>query len=301
MIYRTDMAMEAAKADGNMDGVRVSRRDECGIDVTTVEITTMKAASRLAKPVGKYVTLESNQLRDGDIDARASMADALSSEIRAMVGEISEDSCVLVAGLGNRMVTPDSLGPRVIENILVTRHIFENFSDEAENMRSVCAIAPGVLGVTGIETAEMLKCVAKAVKPSKIICVDALAALSSARIGTAVQVCDTGIEPGSGVGNRRSALNKESLGADVIAIGMPTVIYAATLARDAFIATRESMTDGEIEALEASFMKGEAGEMIVTPREIDALIENAADILSSAINRALQTEMSASDIDIMMK
>ena len=205
-------------------------------------------------------------------------------------------------GLGNRMVTPDSLGPLTADRVLVTRHIFSEMPQYAdERLRSVCALAPGVLGVTGIETAEMLESIVRKIQPGCVICVDALAARAMGRIGGAVQITDTGIQPGSGVGNRRMALNKESLGVDVIAVGIPTVIYAATLARDAFAMLDKSAGEEALMGLEKELMGGPGGDMIVTPREIDALIKDSAGMIAAGINRALQPELSDMEIMAMME
>lgn len=208
----------------------------------------------------------------------------------------------LVVGLGNRMVTPDSLGPLTVDRILVTRHIFSGMPEYADDrMRSVCALAPGVLGVTGIETAEMLESIVRKIKPACVICVDALAARATGRIGGAIQITDTGIQPGSGVGNRRMALNRDTLGVDVIAVGMPTVIYAATLARDAFAMLDDTAGDEALMKLERELMGGPGGDMIVTPREIDGLIKDSAGMIAAGINRALQPELSDSEIMAMME
>ena len=298
---RTDLAMEAADGLGNLPGVRVSHWENAGVDVTEVVISDLKSATRLGKPMGNYITLESQAVMDRDAEARMAMSLMIGEEIARMVGDTSEGT-VLVAGLGNRMVTPDSLGPLTVDRLLVTRHIFRELPEFAdERMRSVCAISPGVMGVTGIETAEMLESVVKMVEPKCVICVDALAARAVGRIGGAVQIADTGIQPGSGVGNRRAALNREKLGVEVIAIGMPTVIYAATLARDAFSALAgQEAGEEELSRMEAGLMDGPGGDLIVTPREIDGLIKDSAGMIAMGINRALQPELSDSEIMAMM-
>ena len=298
---RTDLAMEAADGLGNLPGVRVSHWENAGVDVTEVVISDLKSATRLGKPMGNYITLESRAVMDRDAEARMAMSLMIGEEIARMVGDTG-DGTVLVAGLGNRMVTPDSLGPLTVDRLLVTRHIFRELPEFAdERMRSVCAIAPGVMGVTGIETAEMLESIVKTVQPKCVICIDALAARAVGRIGGAVQIADTGIQPGSGVGNRRAALNREKLGVEVIAIGMPTVIYAATLARDAFSALAgQEAGDEELSRMEAGLMDGPGGDLIVTPREIDGLIKDSAGMIAMGINRALQPELSDSEIMAMM-
>lgn len=298
---RTDLAMEAADGLGSMPGVKVSHWENAGVDVTEVVISDQKSASRLGKPMGNYITLESQAVRDRDAEARMAMSLTIGEEVARMVGD-PEGKTVLVVGLGNRMVTPDSLGPATVDRMLVTRHIFQELSSYAdERLRSVCAVAPGVLGVTGIETAEMLESIVSSVRPKCVICVDALSARAAGRIGGTVQIADTGIRPGSGVGNRRAALTKERLGVDVIAIGMPTVIYAATLARDAFSSlSGHDASDEELARLESGLMDGPGGDLIVTPREIDGLIKDSAGMIAMGINRALQPELSDEEIMAMM-
>lgn len=298
---RTDLAMESIGDAGAIPGVKVNHWENAGVNVTEVKITDQKSAVRLGKPIGTYITLESQAVRKRDLEARVGMASMLGEEIARMVGEVA-DKPVMVVGLGNRMITPDALGPLTVDRTLVTRHIFSELPQYAdERMKSVCAIAPGVLGVTGIETAEMLESIITRVDPACVVCIDALAARSSERIGAAVQIADTGIQPGSGVGNHRAALTREKLGVPVVAVGMPTVIYAATLARDAFelLASSEVGEDG-LRRLERELMDSPGGDMIVTPREIDELIKDAASMIASGINRALQPEMSEEEIAAMM-
>ena len=172
-------------------------------------------------------------------------------------------------------------------------------------MNSVCAVAPGVLGITGIESMELVEALVRSVQPRAILCVDSLAARDSRRIGCTIQLTDTGIQPGAGVGNHRRPLTRDSVGVPVISVGMPTVVYAATLARDAFawLADRQGDSDAHEEALadmERTLLGGDIGEMIVTPREIDAIIQDASGIIASAINRALQPTLSDAEITAMM-
>ena len=209
----------------------------------------------------------------------------------------------MVVGLGNRFITPDSLGPGVVDRTLATRHLMNEY--RSSNLRSVCAVAPGVLGVTGIESMELVEALARTLQPRVVLCVDSLAARDSRRIGSTIQLTDTGIQPGAGVGNHRRPLTRDSVGVPVISVGMPTVVYAATLARDAFawLADRQGDSDAHEEALadmERTLLGGDIGEMIVTPREIDAIIQDASGIIASAINRALQPTLSDAEIAAMM-
>ena len=297
---RTDLAIESAGDTHGLPGVKVNHWETGDIRVTEVKVTDLKSAVQLGKPVGNYITLESIGVKHRNVDSRLAMSAILGEEIARML-PVGEGS-VLVAGLGNRMVTPDSLGPLTVDNILVTRHIFSQLPQLAdERLRSVCALAPGVLGVTGMETAEMLASIVQSVKPVCVVCVDALAARACGRIGCAVQITDTGIQPGSGVGNRRAAINKELLGVDVIAVGMPTVIYAAALARDAFAILDDSAGEEALMRLEEELMGGPGGDLIVTPRDIDGIIKDSAGMIAAGINRALQPEMSDGEIMAMME
>jgi len=296
---RTDLAMETFDPSGDFPGVQVNHWDATDVRMTEVVIQDPQAAEQLGKPCGVYLTMECGLLREQDPEARVAMAALLGEELGRMI-RADDSAPVLVIGLGNRFITPDSLGPLTVDRTLVTRHMTgEGFAPE--HMRAVSAVAPGVLGVTGVETAEMVSALVQRVKPQAVICIDALAARDSARIGSTIQLADTGIQPGAGVGNRRSPLTKETLGVDVIAVGMPTVVYAATLARDAFAALSEKDTDDEaLAAIERDLLGRDVGDMIVTPREIDAIVKNAAGMIASGINRALHPRLSDAEIAAMM-
>jgi len=303
---RTDLAMEAFE---NMDagavpGIEVSHWDADGVAVTEVLVTENNAARQLGKPKGAYLTLECPLLRKRDADARLAVASMLAEELARLIPEGDGHAPVLVAGLGNREITPDALGPSVVDRTLVTRHVMGAPWSQS-SLNSVCAVAPGVLGVTGIETMELLESLVRAIAPRAVLCIDSLAARDTRRIGCTVQLSDAGIQPGAGVGNHRKALTADSVGAPVISVGMPTVIYAATLARDAF-AWLSLQQDGEevheeaLDDMEHALLGGDIGEMIVTPRDIDAIIQDAAGIIASGINRALQPNLSDAEIAAMM-
>ena len=303
---RTDLAMEAFDGQGGdaLSGVRINHWNTGDIEMTEVVISDPDSSKALEKPCGRYLTLECAGLRRRDADIRQAMAGLLAEELARMLPEAPGDACALVVGLGNRQITPDALGPAVIDRTLVTRHLPGQLYPDTD-LRPVCAVAPGVLGVTGIETMDMVESLARLTKPAAVICIDSLASRDMGRVGATLQLTDTGIQPGAGVGNHRRALTRESIGAPVIAIGMPTVIHAAALARDAFdwLNRRQGAAEADEAALsdmEQALMGGEIGEMIVTPREIDALIQDAAGIIASAVNRALQPELSDQDIAAMM-
>ena len=296
---RTDLAMEAFEDADGISGAEINRWETEGVSVTEVIIETEDAASRLGKPIGSYLTLEAPRLREHNPDVRLALANLLGEEIGRLLADLGAQSDVqrkspiLIVGLGNRMITPDSLGSAVAERIFVTRHMLEQFG---ENVQSVCAVAPGVLGVTGIETVELVEGLARKIEPRAVLCVDSLAARSADHVGTSVQLTDTGIQPGSGVGNHRKPLTHASLGCPVLAVGVPTVIHAAALARDAI-----SRLDGEshpdaYDAAEHTLMQSPLGDMIVTPREIDTLIDDAAQVLALGMNKALQPHLSDADM-----
>ena len=298
---RTDLAMESFGHGGEgMPGVHVNHWEEMGVSLTEVVVETEEASRALGKAVGVYMTLECPAIRQRDLDARLAMANLLGEEMARMLPGEGE-APVLVIGLGNRRITPDSLGPQTIDRTLVTRHMFEQLPGFAdERMRSVCALAPGVLGVTGIETMEMVEALVAKVRPRAILCVDSLAARAAGRIGTAIQLTDTGIQPGSGVGNHRRSLTRETLGVPVIAVGMPTVIYAATLTRDAMEMLSPDTAEDDLDRVEQELLTGAQGEMVVTPREIDEIISDTAGVIATAVNRALQPDLSQEEIMAMM-
>lgn len=298
---RTDLAMEAFDASGesSFPGVQVSHWDATDVRMTEVIIQDPESAQQLGKPCGTYLTMECGLLREQDPDARIAMSALLGEELARMI-RADDSAPVLVVGLGNRFITPDSLGPLTVDKTLVTRHMLTS-EFAPDGMRPVSAVAPGVLGVTGVETSEMVCALVERIQPRAVICIDALAARASSRIGSTLQLADTGIQPGAGVGNRRSPLTRDTLGVDVISVGMPTVVYAATLARDAFAALANRETDDEtLASIERELLGQDVGDMIVTPREIDAIVKNAATMIASGINRALHPLLSDADIAAMM-
>ena len=202
--------------------------------ITRVKIENEQGSEAMGKPLGYYVTLEIPHLKDKDPELAEEVSKNLADELNK-VTDIPIDATVLVIGLGNWNVTPDSLGPKVIEKLIITRHLVdfmpERFSSE-NGIRPVCAVSPGVLGITGIETGEIIKGLVEKVKPNLIIAIDALAARSMERISTTIQISDTGVYPGSGIGNKRMGITKDTLKVPVVAMGVPTVVDAATMAND---------------------------------------------------------------------
>ena len=295
---RTDMALEASQAAGSIPGVHVSQWEEESVSITEVRVETEEAAQRLGKSVGTYLTLECEGVRRRDPAAREEVQNVLGEEIARLLPPDEQGAPVLVVGLGNRRVTPDSLGPKTVDGTLVTRHLLRELPDKVdERLNPVCAIAPGVMGATGLETMETVSALVKEIHPRCLIVIDSLAARASSRVGVSIQLSDTGIQPGSGVGNHRRALNERELGVRVIALGMPTVVYAVTIARDALEILGEGETNpAALDEVTKSLFENEIGEMIVTTREVDDMIDDAAQMLAGGINRALQTALSPEEI-----
>ena len=307
---RTDMALEASQAAGSIPGVHLSQWEEESVSITEVRVETEEAAQRLGKSVGTYLTLECEGVRRRDPAAREEVQNVLGEEIARLLPPDEQGAPVLVVGLGNRHVTPDSLGPKTVDGTLVTRHLLRELPDKVdialldkraaevdERLNPVCAIAPGVMGATGLETMETVSALVKEIHPRCLIVIDSLAARASSRVGVSIQLSDSGIQPGSGVGNHRRALNERELGVRVIALGMPTVVYAVTIARDALEILGEGETNpAALDEVTKSLFENEIGEMIVTPREVDDMIDDAAQMLAGGINRALQTALSPEEI-----
>ncbi len=300
MQFRTDLAMERAAGLREISGVRMSSAQLDGFTRSEVDIDTDDAAQRLQKPCGRYITFETEPVHTLSQEARLNLSQEIADTLKALLPPFGD---VLIIGLGNRHITSDALGTRVTEKVLVTRHLKGALPGSLRGrLRGVCALAPGVLGVTGIETADMVRGTVEQTKPSAVIAVDALSARECARIGTAIQITDTGIQPGSGVGNHRAGLTRETLGVPVIAVGVPTVVYSAVIVRDALSLLMDSMPDGSQEheaaadALSERITQHKLGELVVTPREIDQMVGELSQVLAMAMNLALQERLSREEI-----
>ena len=294
MPVRTDLAIECREMfAGEISGVESTKKDADGITVTHVKITTREGAEKIGKPMGSYVTIEITEMHREDEDIFQRGAKAVETELRKLVNISPKDS-VLVVGLGNRYITPDSIGPKTVGKLTVTRHITKDAGNGFDfGIRPVSAVAPGVLGITGIETTEIVKGVVEHVKPSLIIAVDALASRKLSRLGTTVQLSDTGISPGSGVGNNRKELTKETLGVPVIAVGVPMVVDAVTLTIDVMESLSNYIKDSQ-KAVNLSSCENPAlinaaipENLVVTPNDVDVISEQASDIIAEGINMAL--------------
>ena len=318
---RTDLAIESHEMMGgssensDISGVKVDVDEdlENKILTTWVEVLNEQGSKEMGKPIGKYVTIESQAMKENDVFAEEIITTTLSKKLMKLKA-LDEKDTILIVGLGNWNVTPDALGPKVVSKVLVTRHILESLPEKIDkSVRTVCAISPGVMGLTGIETGEIVKGVVEKVKPNIVIAIDALAARKSSRVNTTIQMSDTGIAPGAGVHNNRMMLNEDSLGVPVIAIGVPTVVDAATLVNDTMdIMLQEiskeadgsefynMLSDLELEdkyGLIKEVLNPYVGNMFVTPKDIDAVIERLAKIIANALNIALHPGIDSNDIN----
>ena len=297
MGFGTDLALEARElasaGAGVIDGVSSVKRDIGGFSITEITIENEKGSRTLEKPCGKYVTIELPE------EAEENKAIGIISQ---EVLRILPKGCkkVLVIGLGNENVTPDALGPEVVKSIVVTRHLKSDMEDifEKNAVSTVSALAPGVMGQTGIESAEIIRSLMACIKPDAVISVDALCARRLSRLARTVQITDTGIKPGSGIGNTRAELSKKTLGVPVIAIGMPTVVSATTLTADvmAVLSGEEEKRNDIYRAVEEKM----GLELFVTPKEIDGVVRDCGRILAMAINTALHRGFTGEEMEQML-
>lgn len=308
-IFRTDMAIERNdiykkqnNIENQIDGIETEEEEKDQIKISRVKILNEQGEKALAKPKGDYVTLDVKNIKTVDEEGIEKIAEILGDELREIIKKhISDTEDILVVGLGNLYVTPDALGPKVVPEIQVTRHILQYMpSAMPEDTRPVSAISPGVLGITGIETMEILKGIVDNIKPKMLIVIDALASRSIERISSSIQIADTGIVPGAGVGNTRKEISIKTLGIPVIALGIPTVVDLASITNDCidlFIESlqQKAMSNDYLNKLREKDNYEEIKEalipkdynMIVTPKEIDKLIENMSKIVSKGINMSL--------------
>lgn len=293
MKFRTDLAVEVRESVGNnINGVTYHEEQVEDIKIERLRVETNEAEKKIGKPKGNYITITVPALTD-NFQESENKINIISKEIDKL---IDKKGLILVAGLGNYNITPDALGPKTANMVLATRHITGEIarSTGLDKLRPVAVLSPGVLGQTGIEAGEFILSVIEKLKPCALIVIDALASRDLARLGCTIQISDTGISPGSGVGNARPKINKETMGIPVISMGIPTVVDAATLAADLLLDSATKNADENRKLREKMSPRGEA--MMVTPREIDLLIERAAKLTAMAINCALHKEFSQQDL-----
>ncbi|TLS53737.1 GPR endopeptidase [Paenibacillus antri] len=309
---RTDLAVEAREmaAQGGLQsipGVDMESTEEEGVFITKIDISSEQGAQAIGKRQGHYLTIEVPALRQKDSDLQDRVATLFAKHFETFLQKAgaTKESKVLIVGLGNWNVTPDALGPIVVENVMVTRHYFELMPDQvAPGYRQVSAVAPGVLGITGIETSEIVQGIVEKSKPDIVIAVDALASKALERVNTTIQIADTGIHPGSGIGNKRKGITQETLGVPVVAIGVPTVVYASTIVNstiellaqnfgkqtdntNAILGMLPNMTEQDRLGMVREVLDPLGHDLLVTPKEIDQFIEDIANIIASGLNAAL--------------
>jgi spore protease len=302
------------EANTEVPGVRMDVGKFEHATVTTIVIETDQGVQEMEKPKGTYITIDAPDISENNYLIHQDITELLAKHLIEL-SKLAPDDNILLVGLGNWNATPDALGPQVIKKSLVTRHLFNYVPEDLQGkLRKVSAIAPGVLGITGIETAEIIRGIAEHVKPNLVIAIDALAAGSLDRIGTSIQVSDTGIAPGSGVGNRRTSITEETVGCKVIAIGLPTVVNAAIIANSCLEALFEELKTSPTlyrvykevnpHALENVLDRALTPfneNLMVTPKEIDTLIQTTARIIAGALGIALHPGISQEEYQMYMQ
>ena len=293
---RTDLALEARESfeedDVKIRGVRVETREdeEKEIRTTLVKIETENGARTMGKPVGTYITMEAPNMSGQDEDYHREISQALAHHLKELL-HLEKEKSILVVGLGNREITPDALGPQVIQNLKITRHIIKEYGKAGmgkEKAHQISSLVPGVMAQTGMETMEIIRGVIRETDPDAVIAIDALAARSVRRLNCTIQITDTGINPGSGVCNHRCGLNEETLGIPVIGIGVPTVVDGATIVHDAIAHLLENLEEAEMEEFLQELITPRLHRMFVTPKDVDETVKRLSYTISEGINIAME-------------
>lgn len=321
---RTDMADESrvvgagtqARVDhgGMGEGIEIERDGDEEVSITRVHVNNQQGEQKVGKAIGSYITLDIPGIHGRSRDLYEKACRMLARELERLI-HLDKKDTVLIVGLGNWNVTADALGPKVAQSVLVTRHIYEYLPKEVdETTRPVCAISPGVLGITGIETGHIIKGIVDNIKPSLVIAIDALASRNVNRVNSSIQIANTGIAPGSGVGNRRTALTRETLGVPVIAIGIPTVVDAATMVSDTLDLIIDSMMEqagagsdfyrmlsqinrDEKYQMIIELLEPYSGNLVVTPKDTDDVVDYLSRLVANGINMALHENIGPDDVD----
>ena len=294
---RTDLALEAHEINaqaGREDGIRTEEETIDGFSITTVHVGEGEGERLAKKKAGTYINVDVGKSWLLASEGFAALVALLAGQLRKLF-PADFSGTALVVGLGNYDITADSIGPKAVEKVVVTRHLrtLNPQLYESAGFGDLCAFAPGVLGQTGMESAEIVRSIVEAVRPSLIVAIDALASRRLARLATTVQLCDTGIYPGAGVSNRRSELSAETLGVPVISIGVPTVVDAATLAYDL-------LGENADEKTAAALLAGDGKDMFITLKESDIITKQTARLLGFAINRAFHGELSVEEMEELL-
>lgn len=313
-LYREQMTRGGQVKAEEPPGVEIENEGTEDIKISRVRVTSPTGEVAIGKKMGNYITIEVPRMLDNDQELYENTCKALAKELVAIM-KLMPKSTILIVGLGNWNVTPDALGPKVVGSVMVTRHLLQYVPEQInEGVRPVCAVAPGVLGITGIETSEIIKGVVERIKPDVIVAIDSLASRKIERVNTTIQIADTGITPGSGVGNKRMELSKEVLGVPVIAIGVPTVVDAATMANDTIDMVLDSMINQAPQGTEfynmlksidrnqkyqmiREVLQPYVGNLIVTPKEIDEAIEKISKVIANGLNIALHQGITLNDVN----
>lgn len=311
-----DLAVEAhallrGDAQQEVPGVRETKENFENAEVTTVVIQDLAAAQLMGKAPGTYITIDASGLRESDPLVHDSIAEVLALKLEHLLNiqNVPQDAHVLLVGLGNWAATPDALGPKVISRVFVTRHLLKYIPEQmGTGIRPVSAISPGVMGITGIETAEIIRGIIEKISPACVIAIDALAASSVERICSTIQIADTGINPGSGVGNTRQSLDRSSLGIPVIAIGIPTVVNAQIIMYEAFNSLSTTvpgmsnqMNDATLQQTVDTLLTPFGGQLAVTPKEIDSLINNTSRCVATALNQSLHQDITSENASLFLQ
>lgn len=293
---RTDLAVESGerilKNPVEIHGVRMEKEKSLKEDIktTTVYIESENGSRAMGKPQGRYITIEAADLLDGETEYREQVAEEMARQLKKLY-PLQKESSILVIGLGNQNITPDALGPWTVERLEITRHLILNYGKDCLNMdtaHKVSALTPGVMAATGMESLEIISGVVKETKPDLVIVVDALAARGLKRLGRTIQMTDAGIHPGSGVGNHRNGITKETVGIPVVGVGVPTVVDAATIVSDALEHMMECLDHGEREHFLGEMLTPNLRSMFVTPRDVDETVRILSEIISHGINLMLE-------------
>ncbi|MCD7927283.1 MAG: GPR endopeptidase [Oscillospiraceae bacterium] len=295
---RTDLALEARElwtqeqGGAEPEGVEMDRSLCHGCPVTTLRITGPQGAQAIGKPEGSYVTIDLSDLKHRQKGVFLRSVQAVRDQLQKLLPEGLEQG-IFVVGLGNRAITPDNIGPAAVDHVLATRHLVEQLPEYFRSFRPVSALAAGVLASTGVESGELALAVAQRIHPACVIAIDALASRALSRICTTVQLTDTGISPGSGVGNSRAPLNRKTMSVPVLALGVPTVVDVATLCADVLEEAGQAHLDPKS-------LKGAGTQLMVTPRDIDQSAADMAKVIGFAINLALHENLSMEELELLL-
>ncbi|MGM0471801.1 MAG: GPR endopeptidase [Bacillota bacterium] len=325
--YYTDLAIESRdmaveRTGGEIQGVRLNEEQIDHAQITRIEVMNQQGAEAVGKKPGNYTTIKSDKLRDNNRQLHEYLSGVFANEINQLIdygglqANFNQEPTILVIGLGNWNATPDALGPRVVHHLLVTRHLYDSSPQEVrQGMRPVCALAPGVLGLTGIETAEILRGVIDRVHPDLVIAIDSLVARESQHLATTIQLSDTGIYPGSGLGKQRLGITPEDMGVPVVAVGIPTVVNSVTIVEDTIqqLINDQQLANTNLQRELTNFdqqnkeeiikrvLQPYLNELVMTPKGIDELIRDVGRVVAGGLNVALHPDIKTEDVSLYLQ